>query len=118
MPDGQLTYKRGEIRWVNLDPTIGVEIRKTRSCLILQNDTMNQYGRLTVVIPFRPGSKTAPYIVNIMPSLENGLDRERFLDIAQIRSVDAQRISGLVGVLEASYWEEIENALDFVTGFD
>lgn len=118
MPDGKLTYKRGEIRWVNLDPTVGVEVRKTRPCLILQNDTMNQYGRLTVVIPFRPGSKTAPYIVNVSASSGNGLDGERFLDIAQIRAVDAQRVLGLLGVLETSYWEEIQEALDFVVGFN
>jgi mRNA interferase MazF len=117
MPNGTLTYKRGEIRWVNLNPTVGVEVRKTRSCLILQNDTMNQHGQLTVVIPFRPGAKNAPYIVNVVPTPENGLDRERFLDIAQIRSVDAQRVLGLVGVLEGNYWNSIRVALDFVVGF-
>lgn len=38
MPNGELTYKRGEIRWVNLNPTIGAETKKTRPCLIIQND--------------------------------------------------------------------------------
>lgn len=52
MPRGDLTYKRGEIRWVNLDPTIGAEMQKTRPCLIIQNDIMNQYGLLTIVMPF------------------------------------------------------------------
>jgi mRNA interferase MazF len=51
MPKGVLSYQRGEIRWVKLDPTLGAEIQKTRSCLILQNDTMNQYGQLTIAIP-------------------------------------------------------------------
>ena len=49
MPNATLTYQRGEIRWVKLDPTIGAEIQKTRSCLILQNDAMNQYGQLTII---------------------------------------------------------------------
>ena len=44
MPNGKLTYQRGEIPWVNLNPTVGAEIQKIRPCLIAQNNTMNQYG--------------------------------------------------------------------------
>jgi mRNA interferase MazF len=117
MPNGTLSYQRGEIRWVKLDPTIGAEIQKTRSCLILQNNTMNQYGRLTIAIPFRPGSKQAPYVVNVAASSTNGLDQDRFLDIAQIRSIDEQRVLGLVGVLEDDYWPLIQDALLLVCGF-
>jgi mRNA interferase MazF len=117
MPRGELTYRRGEIRWVSLDPTVGAEIRKTRSCLILQNDVMNQYGQLTIVLPFRPGQKRAPYVVNVVASAGNGLDQDRFIDVAQIRSVDGQRVLGLLGLLEDFYWPEIKSALDLVSGF-
>lgn len=117
MPNGNLTYRRGEIFWVRLDPTLGAEVQKTRSCLIVQNDIMNQYGLLTVIIPFRPGNKQAPYVVNVKASSTNGLDQDRFLDVAQIRSVDGQRILGLVGVLEAEYWSPIKTALNIVLGF-
>jgi len=104
MPQGELIYCRGQIRWMRLSPTLGAEVQKTRSCVIMQNDIMNHYGQLTVVIPFRPGTKQAPYIVNVKATPGNGLGKDRFLDIAQIRSVDAQRILGLVGVLEEDYW--------------
>jgi mRNA interferase MazF len=117
MPNGILMYQRGEIRWVKLDPTIGAEIQKTRSCLILQNDTMNQYGQLTIAIPFRPGTKRAPYVVNVLASSNNGLDQDRFLDVAQIRSIDGQRVLGLVGILEDNYWQQIQTALSIVCGF-
>ena len=117
MPNGTLTYQRGEIRWVKLDPTIGAEIQKTRSCLILQNDTMNQYGQLTIAIPFRPGTKQAPYVVNVAASNSNGLDKDRFLDVAQIRSIDGKRVLGLVGILEENYWQQIQDALSIVCGF-
>lgn len=117
MPNGNLTYRRGEIRWVRLDPTVGAEVQKTRSCLIVQNDIMNQYGLLTVVIPFRPGSKQAPYIVNVRATQNNGLDKDRFLDVAQIRAVDGQRVLGCLGVLEEDYWQQIRAALDIVLGF-
>jgi mRNA interferase MazF len=117
MPNGTLSYKQGEIRWVKLDPTVGAEIQKTRSCLIIQNDTMNQYGKLTVAIPFRPGSKRAPYVVNVTASAVNGLDQDRFLDVAQIRSIDEQRVLGLVGILEDVYWQQIQESLLIVCGF-
>lgn len=52
MPKGNLTYRRGEIRFCKLDPTVGTELRKTRSCLVVQNNIMNQHGSLTIVMPF------------------------------------------------------------------
>nr|WP_231510396.1 type II toxin-antitoxin system PemK/MazF family toxin [Fischerella sp. PCC 9605] len=74
MPNGDLIYQRGEIRWVNLDPTVEAETQKTRPCLIVQNDIMNQYGLLTIVMPFRPGSKEALYVVNVKATPANGLE--------------------------------------------
>lgn len=118
MPKGDLIYQRGEIRWVNLDPTVGAEIQKTRPCLIVQNDIMNQYGLLTIVMPFRPGSKQVPYVVNVKTTAENGLDQNRFIDVGQMRAVDNSRILGLLGVLEEEYWEQIRMAVNVVMGFD
>jgi mRNA interferase MazF len=117
MPKGNLSYQRGEIRWVKLDPTVGAEAQKTRPCLIVQNDVMNQYGSLTVVMPFRPGTKNAPYVVNVLASSTNGLDQDRYIDVGQIRSIDNSRVLGLVGVLEDEYWEMIRAALNIVLDF-
>ena len=117
MPKGNLTYRRGEIRFCKLDPTVGTELRKTRSCLIVQNDIMNQHGSLTIVMPFRPGSKKAPYVVNVLGSAVNGLDQDRYIDVGQIRSIDNSRVLGLVGVLEEEYWESIRTALNIVLEF-
>ncbi|MDB9373956.1 type II toxin-antitoxin system PemK/MazF family toxin [Nodularia sphaerocarpa] len=117
MPRDNLTYRRGEIRWVNLDPTFGAEAQKTRPCLIVQNDIMNQYGLLTIVMPFRRGKKQAPYIVNVKATANNGLDQDRFIDVGQIRAVDYSRILGLVGVLETEYWELIRTSVNVVLGF-
>jgi mRNA interferase MazF len=56
--------------------------------------------------------------INVAVTTTNGLDQDRFLDIAQIRSIDEQRVLGLVGVLEDFYWPLIQNALLIVCGFD
>lgn len=118
MPKGRLDYRRGDIYWVTMDPTVGAEVQKTRSCLILQNDLMNQYGDVTIVLPFRPGSKQAPYAVNVKASPENGLDRDRYLDVGQIRAVSYQRLRNLAGTLEIEYWQQIQQALNIVLGFN
>lgn len=118
MPEGNLTYRRGEIRWVNLNPTVGAEAQKIRACLIIQNNIINQYGLLTIVMPFRVGSKKAPYAVNVKATELNGLDQDRFIDVAQIRAVDNSRVLGLLGTLESEYWLQIQSAINIVLGFN
>jgi mRNA interferase MazF len=78
---------------------------------------MNQYGLLTIVMPFRPGSKQAPYVVNVKATPTNGLDQYRYIDVGQIRAVNHRRVLGLVGVLEEDYWEPIGTAVNVVLGF-
>lgn len=86
MPDGNLTYRRGEIRWVSLDPMVGSEAKKIRSCLVIQNDTGNRHGLLTVIIPFLPGTKSAPYVVNVAANTINGLDKPRYQILEHARA--------------------------------
>ena len=117
MPNGTLVYKRGEIWWVDLKPVVGRETDKERPCLILQNDIGNQNGSTTMVVPLLPGFKNYPFVVNIVQTAQNGLDRERHINFSQMRAVDAQRIKNRLGMLENSYWEEIERAVSIELGF-
>ncbi len=117
MPEGTLTYRRGEIWWVDLNPIIGSETGKERPCLILQNDIGNQNGTTTVVAPFLPGMKTYPFVVNVAPTSQNGLAGNRHINLSQIRAVDARRIKNKQGVLESNYWEAIEQAVWIELGF-
>jgi mRNA interferase MazF len=117
MPNGKLLYKRGEIWWVNLDPTIGSETGKRRPCLILQNDLGNKSSTTTIVAPLMPGRKSFPFVVNIDPTIQNGLDSERNINLSQLRVVSFQRISNPLGVLESTYWAEIEKAVNIELGF-
>jgi mRNA interferase MazF len=103
-------YRRFEIWWVKLDPTEGSEAGKTRPCLILQNDLGNQYSDVTVVVPFLE-PKDYPFVVNILPTPQNGLDRERGLNFSQIRVVYYARFVSKLGELEPSYHQQIEEAI-------
>jgi mRNA interferase MazF len=117
MPNGTLTYKRGEIWWVDLKPIVGNETDKERPCLILQNDVGNQNGTTTIVAPLLPGAKTYPFVVNVTSTLQNGLRGDRYINLSQMRAVDAQRIKNKQGVLEDIYWAEIEKAVCIELGF-
>ena len=116
MPRGELVYRRGEIWWVDLDPARGVETKKTRPCLILQNDLGNKQSSLTTVAPFL-ATKNYPFVVNIRPSPKNNLDRERGLNLCQIRAIDSTRVLNKIGELEDFYWDEIKAALLVQLGF-
>lgn len=110
MPKGKLTYQRGSIWWVSLDPAVGNEAQKTRPCLVLQNDVGNQYSSVTIVVPLLE-PKPYPFVVNVKPTKTNGLDRERGLNFSQFRCVDASRFSQQLGVIEDDYWTQIEKAI-------
>jgi mRNA interferase MazF len=118
MPRGNLRYRRGEIWWVNLDPTVGSETAKKRPCLILQNDVGNALSDTTMVAPLLKGAKTYPFVVNIEATLENGLDENRGIHLEQMRVVDNRRIDNKLGTLEDKYWIEIEKAACIVLGFN
>jgi len=50
--------KRGEIYWIQLDPTVGTEIQKTRPCLILSNNSQNKKGTRVIAAPITSKLKT------------------------------------------------------------
>ena len=85
--------RRFEVWWVNLSPTIGSEIRKTRPCVIVSPDQLSILRTVTVV-PLTTSSKDYLYRVSIRFL---GRDGQAALD--QIRTVDKRRLISCVGVL-------------------
>ena len=85
---------RGEVYLVELDPTRGSEIRKTRPCLVVSPDELNHHLRTVIVAPmttaghaypFRPGCKFA--------------GKEGRVALDQLRTVDRERLRKRLGVL-------------------
>ena len=108
------SYRQLEILWVALDPTRGAETKKKRPCLILQDDVVNQNSRTVIVAPILPGHKNWPFVVNLKPTKSNGLDKERHVNLKQLRAVDVARITNKQGMLEKRYLEAIKEALGIV----
>ena len=111
----RIDYSRGDIWWVELDPTRG-KARKTRACLILQNNSGNKQSSLTTVAPFL-GRKNYPFVVNVLSTKINGLDKERGLHLNQIRAVDCSRLKHKIGEIEDYYWKDLKKAIDIQLGF-
>jgi mRNA interferase MazF len=79
--------KRGEIWLIDLDPTIGSEIRKTRPCLIISPAEMHDHLRTVIVAPMTTGSKAAPFRVPI-----GFQDKRGLILLDQVRTADKARL--------------------------
>ena len=93
--------KRGEIWLVNLDPTIGSEIKKTRPAVIISSDLIGILP-LKVIVPFtdwKDRYASAPWMVRIDPDGNNGLSKPSAADGLQVRSVSQQRLVKSLGML-------------------
>lgn len=109
-------YRQLGIWWVDLNPTRGVETRKKRPCVIVQCNMVNRQSQTVIVAPLLPGHKTWPFAVNIKPGNGNGLDKDRHVNIKQLRAVDVSRIEKQQGILENKYLDPIKEALLLVFG--
>lgn len=109
-------YRQLEIRWINLEPTKGAETRKKRPCVILQPDMVNRGSRTVIVAPILPGHKDWPFVVNISPTKRNGLDKDRHVNLKQLRAVDVSRIENRQGMLENRYLDPIKKVIEIVFG--
>ena len=110
-------YKQFEIYWIDLEPTKGAETRKKRPCIVLQSTLVNRASRTLVVAPILPNHKDWPFVVNVRPTKGNGLDKERHINLKQLRAVDVSRVDNKQGVLEKRYFPEIQDAIELVFGF-
>ncbi len=90
-----------QIILVNLDPTIGSEIKKTRPCVIISPDEMNKYLRTIMIAPMTTGSRSYPTRVKMKYKKKTG-----WIVIDQLRTIDKQRIIKILGSLSPG---EIEN---------
>ena len=108
--------KQGEIWQVNLDPTLGSEMKKSRPCIILNNDMVGKLA-LKVIAPltdFKEHYELVPWMVTIEPSTQNGLSKKSSIDLFQVRSLFQKRLAHKVGCVEEDILEACRVALSVV----
>ena len=79
---------------VNLNPTIGSEMKKTRPCVIISPDEMNKYLQTIIIAPITSSSKSYPTRVILKNTKVKG-----WIVLDQIRTIDRQRVIKALGVL-------------------
>jgi mRNA interferase MazF len=102
-----MVIKQYAIHWVNLDPTIGSEISKTRPCVVISPDEMNKYLRTVIIAPLTHTVK--PYLSRVVCEI-NGDKGSIMLD--QIRTIDKVRIGKTLGQLNAGEVASVKNVIN------
>ena len=98
-----MEVKQYEIVLLNLDPTIGSEMKKTRPCVIISPNEMNKYLQTVVIAPLTSSSRSYPTRVEIKQPKTKG-----WIVLDQIRTVDKIRITRKLGTLTANEIESVK----------
>ena len=96
-----------QIVLVNLDPTIGFEMKKTRPCVIISPNEMNKYLQTIVIAPITSNSKSYPTRVEIKHNKTKG-----WVVLDQIRTVDRQRLIKVLDSLTSKEIAKVKSVLN------
>ena len=113
MPTRPLRPKRGEIWYVNLDPTVGAEIKKQRPVVVVSSDAIGKLP-IKLVAPitgWSTGFIQTLWHVKIDPDSLNGLTKPSAVDALQLRGIDLQRFIRMAGRVSSIQMDEITAAI-------
>jgi len=104
--------RRGDIYWVNLDPTIGSEIRKKRPAVVISNDAANKrYHQVTVIPLTSQGVKGVEPFQVFLGREESGFSKDSKALAEQIRTISKLRLGSRAGHLNQETMEKVEGAI-------
>ncbi len=101
-----MEIRQYDIVLVNLDPTIGSEIKKTRPCAVISPKEMNQFLNTVVIAPMTSHAKLYPTRVKVIHDNKNG-----WIAIDQIRTVDKLRVIKILDSLTLREIEKVKSVL-------
>ena len=115
-----MTIKRGDVWLVNLDPTIGAEIRKTRPVVVVSSDAIGVLP-IRLVAPlteWKSRFETNIWHIRVDPDNENGLTKTSAVDALQLRGVDTRRFVRKMGRVSPMIMEAIVTAIAAVIEYN
>ena len=107
-----MVVKRFDVYLVNLDPTVGSEIQKTRPCLVISPDEMNRNIRTVIIAPMTSAQKDYPTRVSCTFTKKQG---QIVLD--QIRTIDKKRLVKKLGTLDSRAQSDVLSTLQKLFAF-
>ena len=105
--------KQSEIWLINLDPTIGAEIKKTRPAIIVNDNALGKLP-LKIIVPityWKDKYQMAVWMVKLIPSNINGLSKDSAADCFQVRSLSEDRFVKKIGQVNFNTLEDLKEAL-------
>ena len=112
--------KQSEVWLLNLDPTIGAEIKKTRPAIVVSDDALGKLP-LKVIVPvtdWKDKYSIAPWMIKISPNSSNGLSKDSAADCFQVRSVSEERFVRKLGKVSDINLDEIKRGLSKILPID
>lgn len=107
-----MTIKRGEIYLADLSPVVGSEQGGQRPVLIVQNDMGNKYSPTVIIVAITAQITKSKLPTHVeLPAKENGLNRDSVILCEQLRTIDKKRLLQLIGTLDQSYMDQVNQAL-------
>jgi mRNA interferase MazF len=107
-----MVVNRFDVYLINLDPTVGSEIQKTRPCLIISPDEMNKHIRTVIVAPMTTAGKDYPTRIQCKFKRKKG---QIVLD--QIRTIDKTRLIKKLGTIDPNSQIEVIAVLQRLFAF-
>jgi mRNA interferase MazF len=107
-----MVVKRFDVYLINLDPTIGSEIKKTRPCVVISPDEMNRNIRTVIIAPMTTAQKEYPTRVSCTFQKKKG---QIVLD--QLRTIDKARLIKKLGTIDSKDQLEVISILQRLFAF-
>jgi|SRR5690242_4230707 mRNA interferase MazF len=115
---GITVIARGDVVQVNLDPTVGTEIKKSRPCVVVQNDSGNRVSPRTIIAPATGAEhvvKQFPIYVPVVAG-DGGFKKDSVILCDQIRAVDKTRLVKTLGRISPATMARVDAALKISLG--
>lgn len=112
-----MLIRRGDLFWVNLNPTRGSEQAGRRPVLVIQNDVGNEVAPTTVIAPLTTKKFSKEYPTNVHLSKgTGGLRSDSVILLSQIRTIDKRRLEKKIGCLPETHLERVNLAIRISLG--
>lgn len=111
-----MEYKRGDVYLVNLEPALGVEMKKTRPAVIIQNDVGNKFSHTVIVAPITTGKELKIPTEVAVKAGEGGLKNDSVIRLQQIRTLDKRRLKKRWGSLTRETMQKVDEAIKISLG--
>jgi mRNA interferase MazF len=112
-PPDLLEIRRGDVVWIRCDPSVGVEPKKTRTCVVVSNDVANRYGQAITVVPTQDYSaeRAARAYMADLRRPRSTLDVDRVANASMVMTYDRARVVGRAGRVAPDTARELDRAL-------